>query len=148
MLSLKALPILGGIFTKVIDVVSEVIPDKDLQLKIKTELREKITEADFSLLEKEITAQAQALAIELAGSKIQRSWRPHLMYLIMFFLIWLVVIVPILGSFGVEVPVKEALDSVPSLMWILLTMGITGYTGLRSAEKIAQLWTKRPKESE
>ncbi len=78
MLFLKNLPIIGNIFTKMIDVVAEVVPDKDLQLKIKSQLTEKIAAADFSLLEKEMASQAQTLAAELTGSKIQRSWRPHL----------------------------------------------------------------------
>ena len=141
---LKNLPIIGNIFEKVIDVVAEVVPDKDLQLKIKTGLSEKILAADFSLLEKEIASQAQAVAAELTGSKIQRSWRPHLMYLIMFFLFWLVIIVPVLGVFGFVIPVKEALDSVPIQMWTLLTVGVGGYTVLRSGEKMVQSWISRP----
>ncbi len=46
MLFLKNLPIIGSIFTKIIDIVGEVVPDKDLQLKIKTKLSEKIADAD------------------------------------------------------------------------------------------------------
>ena len=141
---LKNLPIIGNLFTKMIDIVAEVVPDKDLRLKIKAELSEKIAAADFSLLEKEIASQAQTLAAELTGSKIQRSWRPHLMYLIMFFLFWLVIIVPVLGLFGVIIPVKEALDSVPAPMWTLLTIGVGGYVGLRSGEKMVQSWISRP----
>ena len=91
-----------------------------------------------------MASQAQTLAAELTGSKIQRSWRPHLMYLIMFFLFWLVIIVPVLGVFGFVVPVKEALDSVPVQMWTLLTVGLGGYTVFRSAEKMVQSWISRP----
>ncbi|HEC60865.1 MAG TPA: hypothetical protein ENI27_01270 [bacterium] len=141
---LKNLPIIGNIFGKVIDVVAEVVPDKGLQLKIKTGLSEKILAADFSLLEKEMAFQAQTLAAELTGSKIQRRWRPHLMYLIMFFLLWLVIIVPMLGVFGLVIPVKEALESVPTQMWTLLTVGVGGYTVLRSGEKMVQSWISRP----
>lgn len=140
---LKNLPIIGNLFTKMLDIVAEVVPDKDLQLKIKTQLSEKIAAADFSLLEKEMASQVQTLAAELTGSKIQRSWRPHLMYLIMFFLFWLVIIVPVLGAFGHVVPVKEALDSVPVQMWTLLTIGVGGYVGLRSGEKMVQSWISR-----
>ena len=140
---LKNLPIIGGIFTKVLDIVAEVVPDKDLQAQIKTELTAKIVQADFSLLEGQIKSQALTLAAELAGSKLQRSWRPHLMYLIMFFLLWLVVFVPVLGVFGLVVPVKEALESVPTQMWTMLTVGLGGYTVFRSGEKISQTWAAR-----
>lgn len=140
MLFLRNLPIIGAIFTKILDVVAEVVPDKDLQAQIKAGLSEKIVKADFSLLESEIKSQAQALAAELTGSKIQRSWRPHLMYLIMFFLFWLVIVVPVLGMFGVVMPVKEALESVPTQMWTMLTVGLGGYTVFRSGEKMVKSW--------
>ena len=132
---LSSIPIIGKIFS----IVEKVVPDKDLAAKIKGEL----ASADFSMIEKEIDVQAQALAAELAGSAIQRSWRPHLMYLIMFFLFYLIVIVPGFGLFGVNIPVKAALDSVPNQMWILLTVGVGGYTALRSVEKAVASWTKR-----
>ncbi len=132
---LSSIPIIGKIFT----IVEKVVPDKDLAAKIKGEL----ASADFSMIEKEIDVQAQALAAELSGSAIQRSWRPHLMYLIMFFLFYLIVIVPGFGLFGVNIPVKAALDSVPNQMWILLTVGVGGYTALRSVEKAVASWTKR-----
>ena len=136
---LSSIPIIGKILDKTITIVEKVVPDKDLATKIKGEL----ASADFSLIEKEITAQAQSLAAELAGSGIQRSWRPHLMYLIMFFLFYLIVIVPLLGLCGVDIPVKAALDSVPNQMWILLTTGVVGYTALRSVEKTVASWTKK-----
>ncbi len=143
---LSDLPIIGKIFAKVIDVVAEVVPDKDLQLKIKSSLAEKIAGGEFSLLEKELAASAHTLAAELGGSTIQRSWRPHLMYLIMFFLFWMVIIAPILSYLGVKLPIKEALDSIPVQMWTLLTVGLGGYTVFRSGEKMVQSWTGRPEK--
>ena len=65
------------------------------------------------------------------------------MYLIMFFLFYLIVIVPFFGLFGVDIPVKTALDSVPNQMWILLTVGVGGYTALRSVEKAVSSWVKK-----
>ena len=62
------------------------------------------------------------------------------MYLIMFFLVWLVVIVPALGALGVDIPIKKALESVPGQMWTILTYGLGGYVGLRSAEKMIDSW--------
>jgi hypothetical protein len=140
---LKTLPIIGYLFKKTVDIIEEIIPDKDLQAKITAGLSEKLANADYSLLEREIQAQAQSLATELAGSKIQRSWRPHLMYLIMFFLLWIVCIVPILGAFGIVIPVKAALAAVPIQMWTLLTIGVGGYTVFRSGEKMLESWASR-----
>ncbi len=136
---LSSMPIIGKLLDKTIDIIKKVVPDKDLQAKIQAEL----VTADFSLLSKELDVQAQALATELAGSNLQRSWRPILMYLIMFFLLWIIVIVPVLGLFGVEIPVKEALEAVPDRMWTMLTTGLIGYTAARSGEKMVSAWAKR-----
>ncbi len=66
---LSSIPIIGKIFDKTIAIVEKVVPDKDLAAKIKGEL----AMADFSVIEKEINVQAQALAAELSGSVIQRT---------------------------------------------------------------------------
>ena len=79
------------------------------------------------------TLVAKLLEAELTGSKAQRNWRPHLMYVMMFLLIWIVVIAPISEVyFGVKLPIKEYLAAVPPQLWILLTATTTGYMGLRS----------------
>ncbi len=136
---LSSMPIIGKLLDKTIDIIKKVVPDKDLQTKIQAEL----ATADFSLLSKELDVQAQALVTELAGSNLQRSWRPILMYLMMFFLLWIIVIVPVLGLYGVEIPVKEALEAVPDRMWTMLTTGLIGYTAVRSGEKMVSTWAKR-----
>jgi hypothetical protein len=79
------------------------------------------------------TLKAKLIEAELTGSKAQRNWRPHLMYVMMFLLIWIVVIIPISEVyFGVKVPIKEYLAAVPQQLWTLLTVTTTGYIGLRS----------------
>ncbi len=79
------------------------------------------------------TLTAKLLEAELSGSRAQRNWRPHLMYVMMFLLIWIVVIVPISEVyFGVKVPIKEYLAAVPPQLWTLLTVSTTAYIGLRS----------------
>ena len=61
MISFKTVPIIGGIVAKVIDVIAEVIPDRDKQAAIKA----KIAEADFSQMEQAINSQVQVLVAEL-----------------------------------------------------------------------------------
>ena len=136
---LSAIPIIGKILDKTMGIVDKIVPDKDLQVKIKAE----IASADFSLISKEIDAQVQSLAAELAGSALQRSWRPILMYLIMFFLVWIIIIVPVLAHFDIVIPVKESLAAVPERMWTMLTTGLVGYTAVRSGEKIVNAWIKK-----
>ena len=136
---LSSIPIIGKIFDKTVDIIDKVVSDKDLATKIKGEL----ASADFSLLSKELDAQTLTLAAELAGTGIQRSWRPHLMYLMMFFLVWIIVIVPLFGIAGIEIPVKESLENVPDQMWTMLTVGLGGYTVFRSGEKMVSAWAKK-----
>jgi hypothetical protein len=138
---LTNVPILGKIFSKTIDIIEKIVPDKDMQAKIKGEL----AIADYSAIIKEVDAQAQILAAELTGNKLQRSWRPILMYFIMAMLFWLIVIVPAIAAFGIEIPIADALDSVPAPMWTLLTTGVGGYTVLRSGEKMMESWAKKGK---
>lgn len=79
------------------------------------------------------TLIAKLLEAELTGSKAQRNWRPHLMYVMMFLLIWIAVIVPLLAViFNINIPIKESLAAVPPQLWVLLTVPTTGYIGLRS----------------
>ena len=133
--------ITSQIFGKTADIVDQLVVDKDLASKLKAKMHTQAAEFTHDLIAKEIDLRAQSLSAELIGSDAQRNWRPHLMYLIMAFLIWLIVVVPILGMFGIDIPVKSALDSVPKQMWNLLTIGVGGYITLRSGEKIAKSFT-------
>ena len=106
---------------KTAEIIDKIIPDKDLAAKLKT----------------------QILEMELKGSDPQRNWRPHLMYTIMFILIWLVVVVPLLGVFGIDIKVDEALKSVPTQIWTLLTVGSGGYIAGRTTEKLMKSWKSK-----
>lgn len=114
----KRLDIGGTVLEKTAEIIDKIIPDKDLAAKLKT----------------------QILETELKGSDPQRNWRPHLMYTIMFILLWLVVIVPLMGAFGLDIQVDEALKSVPPQIWTLLTVGSGGYIAGRTTEKLMKSW--------
>ena len=136
---LTNLPIIGKIFEKTLGIIDKTVPDEDLRARLKAE----IATADYSVLLKEIESQTQTLAAEMVGSDAQRNWRPHLMYLIQFFLFYLIVIVPIAGAFGADLQVDKALASVPEQMWTLITIGVGGYTMARSGEKMMDSWAKK-----
>ncbi len=103
---------------KTAEIIDKLVTDKDLAQQLK----------------------AKVLELELQGSDPQRNWRPHLMYVIMFLLVWLIVIVPLLGAIGLDVQIDEALKSVPPQIWTLLTVGSGGYIAGRSFEKMAKSW--------
>ncbi len=101
----------SNVIAETAKIIDQVIEDKDLRN----------------------TLTAKLLEAEMTGSRAQRNWRPHLMYVMMFLLIWIVVIAPMAEvCFGVKIPIKESLAAVPPQLWVLLTVPTTGYIGLRS----------------
>lgn len=120
---------------KVTGVVDKFVPDKDAANKLKAEITEKL-----------IDAQAQVVIAEAQGDKIQRRWRPHLMYLIMFLLIWLIMLGPFIDlATGWELTKTglDALKEVPVQLWTLLTMGLGGYVVGRSGENMVKAWKSK-----
>jgi len=90
--------------------------------------------------------QRDIITKEMDGqSPVQRNWRPHLMYVFIFILAWNFILSKLLTWLGSLAIVTFHLDpsltsqlivpvlEVPDKMWTLLTFGVTGYIGLRSA---------------
>lgn len=128
---------LAPIFGKLID---RLIPDKAEADRAKAELEQSLADADARATE----AAAQVVTAEVNAGGLARSWRPILMYLLMFVIIWYLVPVPLLAVFaGVKVDDFVGLDLVPSSVWTLLTVGMGGYIGGRSAEKVAEIIMKK-----
>lgn len=111
---------------------------------LKQQLELKLADVDLAL----IKAQLNTLTIELTGNKLQRSWRPHLMYLLMWIIGTYIFIVPlynqmlltILNAAIPSLPLKpinleNVWDGVPPQLWTLINVGFGGYVALRSGEK-------------
>ncbi len=137
--------LLGGILGKLIEpvmgVVSEFVTDKDEREKLRTSLLLKSLDVDSELNK----AAASVIVAEAQGaSAAQRNWRPHLMYLIMFLLIYNGVLVPLINHFLDEpLPILEAWSSIPDQMWALLQIGLGGYIVGRSGEKMMESWKRK-----
>ena len=69
---LAAIPVIGTILEKIIGVVDQVIPDKDLALKLKTDLQVAMMGQDYQVILKEIEdkASARALAMKEAENDV------------------------------------------------------------------------------
>lgn len=117
------------------EIIDKLVPDRDLKETLKREIEAKLVEHAGVLA----SAQREVVLAELAqGSRLQRLWRPLLMYLIM----------AILAVYGLLLPFAEALaggpigfeprwSAIPDGLWTLLTLGLGGYIGGRTVEKIA-----------
>jgi len=105
--------------------VDGLVTSEEEKLKLKNELS-KIVLDGYAQVAKE---QKDVLVKEIDGNFLQKSWRPLLML-----------------TFGVIVVIAVfydvKLNSVPEEFWGLLQIGIGGYIGGRSLEKITDKVTK------
>jgi len=113
------------------------IADQALRQKLDGELRGEILAA-FSKAGEE---GAQIVLAETASEHwLTRSWRPMLMLILMGFLIFAGVILPF-GDLlaGKTVPFSPRWQILPPQFWDFLSIGMGGYIGGRSLEKVAGL---------
>ncbi len=97
----------------------------------KAELRAKLTTAL-------VDAQAKVLTTEAGGSWLTQSWRPLVMLSFCSILLYTYFVAPMFGLKVVDIPQD---------LWALLKVGIGGYIGGRSVEKLVPMLTKRPGKS-
>jgi Holin of 3TMs, for gene-transfer release len=112
------------------------IKDVELRRKLQAELEARLTEhADKALaLEKDVV-----MAEVQSEHWLSRSWRPILMLSLLGFLGLVGVILPVLDWIvGTPVPFNPRWQSLPPQFWDFLTVGVGGYIGGRSLEKVAQ----------
>ena len=134
------LPVLAPILG---DVIKRVLPeDKDKAAEIEREL-------NMQLMMNSASLEKAASDIILAEAKsehwITSSWRPLLMLTITAIVAWNFLFAPLIEmvvvlSTGSDLPLMIDL---PEELWMLLTIGVGGYTLARSGEKIVNN-LKRP----
>ena len=135
-------PLLGLIEGPVFSIIDKLIPDPSLKAKLKAEIQAKTIESQNQVTK----AQRQILMQELGGGSLMtRSWRPVLMYLIILFLLVYGLLLPIVDLFTAKpVIFKPRWQEIPDGLWNLLALGVGGYIGGRSLEKIATSIAAKP----
>ena len=114
---------------RVIDnVVDKAVVDKNKRLELKSGLKKQI----LAHTEKIIDAQKEIILAEAKGGWMQRNWRPILMLSLVAILINNYILFPYLASVTDAVKVLEF----PAGFWALINLGIGGYVGARTVEKI------------
>ena len=103
---LALLKILGPLMGKiaagpVLDIIDKLVPDADLKTRLKAEIRENLTRRDIAL-----TAARRAVVLSELRSEswMTRSWRPALMFLLMLFLLFFGLILPLMELFAGRAP--------------------------------------------
>ena len=118
--------LIGTIGGKVLDIVDDVVEDKDAANNLKFQIQKQLIETKSSELE----AQAKIVLAEAQGSWLQRNWRPLLMVTFAGLVVahW----------FGFTAP--DIPESVQNSLLNIVMIGVGGYVMGRSAEKVADKW--------
>jgi hypothetical protein len=127
---------IAGLFTKGLDIIDKLVPDKDLAAKLKASLEQQMLEIAHSELTTLLQSQTQILVAEIQGeSWLQRNWRPMLMCTFGVIIANNYILAPYLGMIlGQQ---YHLMLEIPQDMWSLLKLGLSGYVVGRSMEKIA-----------
>jgi len=127
----------ANLFVKGLDIVDDIIPDKDLAVKLKAALKDKIltiASTEFLTL---LENRAKIVIAEIQGkSWLQRNWRPILMLTIVGIVANNYLLYPYLALFWDKAPVLE----LPDHLYNLMKIGVGGYIVGRSGEKIAEIY--------
>jgi hypothetical protein len=139
-------PLFGQIAAApVFEIIDALVSDLSLKRKLKAEIRGKYLDRDRALI---AASQSVLLAEAQSESWLTRSWRPLLMLLLMTFLLFFGLIVPFIElCLGHALAIEPRLDRIPEPLWNLLTLGLGGYVGARTIEKIARGWSSQGERS-
>ena len=116
--------------------IEKAVPDKDLQEKLKSQLQTQLLQSHTQ----ELQAAAKIVEAEAKAGWFASSWRPLLMYVLIFILVWNYVIGPVIKVFTGAIISFE----LPGDVWTLLNVGLGGYVVGRSAESVARTMANRP----
>ena len=120
--------------------IEKSVPDKDLQEKLKAQLQTQLLQSNTA----ELQAAAKIVEAEAKAGWFSASWRPLLMYVLIFILIWNYVLGPvILFFFKASITIQ-----LPGDVWTLLQIGLGGYVVGRSAESVARTMANKPANKE
>ncbi len=105
--------------------IEKSVPDKDLQAKLKSDLQTQLLQSNTA----ELQAAAKIVEAEAKAGWFASSWRPLLMYVLIFILVWNYILGPVLLFFF-----KASITiTLPGDVWTLLQIGLGGYVVGRSA---------------
>jgi len=134
---LAALSTIAPLAKMLFSTVDKAIPDKDLAEKLKAQLNTELLKSSTE----QIKAAASIVEAEAKSGWFSASWRPLLMYVLIFILVWNYIIGPV-----IKLVIGTVISfELPGDVWTLLQIGLGGYVVGRSGESIARtLANKQP----
>lgn len=127
---LPALQIIAPLAKMLFSTIDKAIPDKDQAEKLKFQLNQQLLKSSTE----ELKAAASIVEAEAKSNWFAASWRPLLMYVLIFILVWNYILGPIIKIIFGSVITFE----LPGDVWTLLQIGLGGYVVGRSGESIAR----------
>ena len=129
---MDVLSFIGGIFKPAADLIDNVHTSSEEKLQLRNQLaqiEQDITKKVIELEKEKLAAQSSIIVAEAQGdSVLQRVWRPLLM-------LWFAIL---LGTFWFGLTPESVDKDLMDSLFDLLKIGIGGYIGGRSAEKVAK----------
>jgi hypothetical protein len=135
------LPMLNAIapIAKILfNTIDKAVEDKDLNAKLKANLQTQLLQSNTE----ELKAAAKIVEAEAKAGWFASSWRPLLMYVLIFVLVFNYIFAPIIKMITGAVIGFE----LPGDVWTLLQIGLGGYVVGRSGESIARTLANKTKE--
>lgn len=121
-----------GLVDSASEIIGKFVPDPQQKAAAQLALfqaQAQLQEAAMAAQQQFADAQAKVITAEAQSqSWLARNWRPILMLVFTFIIAWNYIAVPV---FHLQAA------GVPDQMWTLLNIGIGGYIGGRSLEKVA-----------
>lgn len=134
---MNILSLIAKIFDPLARMVDDVHTSQEEKLVLRNELVSLQNQLSSEMLKYEtelLQSQQKIIVAEAQGqSWLQRNWRPILMLTIVAIIANNYILVPWLQVFGVQAPVLE----LPNDLYTLMTVGVGGYVGGRTIEKVA-----------
>lgn len=129
---LSFIPIIGKALEKGLDIVDDLVEDKDKANELKAAIRQQVLVQQHDQLVNELEAQSKIILAEARGGFLQRNWRPLTMMIFVLIVANNYLIFPYISMWTDKAIVLEF----PSAFWGLLTIGIGGYIGSKTVERI------------
>ena len=132
---LPALNIIAPLAKILFNTVDKAVLDKDQAEKLKAQLNTQLLQSGTE----ELKAAASIIEAEAKSNWYVAGWRPTLMYVLIFILVWNYILGPICKLFIGTIVTFE----LPGDVWTLLQIGLGGYVVGRSGESIARTIVKK-----
>lgn len=124
--------LMSGPISKALDAY---VKDQELRRKLEADLQGKLTE---HLGKSEELGQAVVLAEIKSEDWLTRNWRPLVMLTLMGFIVFVGLVLPMLDVVvGRTVAFNPRWAALPPQFWDFLSIGVGGYIGGRTLEKVA-----------